>query len=101
MINIKSAIASNIHDYKSTKREILNCNANSFVNQKQFKIDLIIKHTLVVLYDIQIPLYNKFVVIDRYITCSLIREVFHLVIAIICWFRVIRVTFYVFWSPHS
>jgi hypothetical protein len=31
---------------------------------------------LVVLYDIQIPLYNKCVVIDRYITCSLIREVF-------------------------
>jgi len=90
MINIKSAIdsnTSNIHHYKSTKREILNCNANIFINQKQIKSELIIKHTLVVLYDIQIPLYNKCVVIDRYITSSLIREVFHLHIAIICQFR--------------
>ena len=47
---------------------------------------------LVVLYDIQIPLYNKCVVIDRYITHSLIREVSHLDIAFTCWFKVIRVT---------
>jgi hypothetical protein len=90
MINIKSAIdsnASNIHHYKSTKREILNCNANIFVNQKQIKSDLLIKHKLVVLYDIQIPLYNKRDVTDRYSTHSLIREVFHLHIAIICQFR--------------
>jgi hypothetical protein len=60
---------------------------NIFVNQKQIKSDLIIKHTLVVLYDIQIPLYNKCVVIDRYITYSLIRGVFHLHTAIICQFR--------------
>lgn len=33
---------------------------------------------LVVLYDIQNPLYTKCAVIDRYIARSLIREVFHL-----------------------
>jgi len=104
MINIKSAIASNtsnIHNYKSTKRAILNWNANIFVNQKQIKIDLIIKHMLVVLHNIQIPRYKKCVVIDRYITSFLIREVFHLDIAIICWFRVIRDIFYIYWSLHS
>ena len=103
MINIKSAIASNtsnIHHYKSTKREILNCNANIFINQKRIKSDLIIKHKLVVSYDIQTLLYNNCVVIDRCITRSLIT-VFHLDIIIICQFRVITVISYVFWSLHS
>lgn len=47
MINTTSTTASytsNIHHYKSTKREILNCNANIFINQKQIKSELIIKH---------------------------------------------------------
>lgn len=99
MINIKPVIASNtsnIRYYKSTKREILNSNADIFINRKQIKRDLI-----VVLYDILIPLYNKCVVMDRNITRSLIREVFHLDIAVICRFRVIRVIFYVFWSLNS
>jgi len=37
-----------------------------------------------------------------YIWCvQLIRGVFHLDISFICWFKVIRVLFYVLWSLHS
>jgi len=33
--------ANNVHKYKSSKRKILNCNSNIFVNQKCLRNDLV------------------------------------------------------------